>query len=477
MKKVILSIMSVILVIMLFSATTKADTKNGITVITKSSSVEQDELTFEFNNYEITGNYIGLKINAVYGYKAKSPVKWLGVRLFLYDDKGNAYSYNTSGITTDSGVMTPTFDEHGNQGSATIGNSYIWPLMGLYETVYMSLSNFVNGANSLKAGTTITKAMLRYDTRDGQRDSLKMNLFGLYDGTLDYHPSEIKSSWIGDVEVLCSFDVNNSDYSLTSKNLITDFGTYDLNGENISLNEGAVSELSYIDENEYNDLVNQKENRYKNWEALFPKNGQPFSIKPVDNGVYKEALFWEYGDYVSEYQSKLNSYGSLAISVTNADWSKAKGVTIYVKNYQQYPASFGFEFAETEDGGVERWNLNSTKYRKIYAYDVITGEEYAFHTSTVIKLPANFEGWLRIAFQEFECPEWSQAYAWTDGVLDLNKPHANIYITSQFIINDSCQFLFDNIGIYYSDFQVGKLFDRTYPSIKECLESKYEVTK
>lgn len=61
------------------------------------------------------------------------------------------------------------------------------------------------------------------------------------------------------------------------------------------------------------------------------------------------------------------------------------------------------------------------------------------------------------------------ALEYTDGIYVENKPHTNIYITSQFILNDNVTMYFDNIGLYYSEFEAGKLFDRTLPSIAECL--------
>ena len=89
---------------------------------------------------------------------------------------------------------------------------------------------------------------------------------------------------------------------------------------------------------------------------------------------------------------------------------------------------------------------------------------------TFVEVPANFEGWIRVPFGEYNCPNWSQAYSYTDGIFDLNKPHTNFFLTSQFIKNDGVSFLLDNVGIYYEDFVAGKLFDAEKPSIKECLE-------
>ena len=93
-------------------------------------------------------------------------------------------------------------------------------------------------------------------------------------------------------------------------------------------------------------------------------------------------------------------------------------------------------------------------------------------TLHVAFIPANFKGWVRIPFSNYVVPSWSAANAYCDGVFEPAERHPAIYITSQFILNDNIEMYFDNIGLYYKDFEVGKMFDRTLPSIADRIGGK-----
>ena len=93
-------------------------------------------------------------------------------------------------------------------------------------------------------------------------------------------------------------------------------------------------------------------------------------------------------------------------------------------------------------------------------------------TLHVAFIPANFKGWVRIPFSNYTVPSWSAANAYSDGVYEPDAQHPAIYITSQFVLNDNVVMYFDNIGVYYNDFEVGTLFDRKLPSIADCLKGE-----
>lgn len=465
--------LTLILSLVFISATSvkfKAEENYGLALqLDETSGDTGDTATIGFDDYVIQGDHIGIKLDSVKAVNQNGAnVTWTMLQIALFDKDGNKYyTRQLNGETTSSGVTVPSFDDDGNYQGTTYGYSYIWPTINFYGTVYIPLSEFTTTDNEvLEVGDTINSVSITHNSKSNSRTKMLTYFFELVEADLTI--PDFSNQWVGDVHILHSFDKVSSKNSLSNKKQILDFTTVPI--DEVQL-EGKNMYARKMEKSEYDSIVGEgTQADTETWKKTYTTSGQKFSFEPVDNGIYNEALFWKYGMYFEDYDANLNSYGSLGFATAFTDWTDALGLTIYVKSLQSHPASFNLEFAEKEDGGAERWNLNGDLYRTIYAYDINTGEEYGFHSLVVCELPANFEGWIRIPFSEYEVPSWSLANAWCDGKLTLSKPHGNIYITSQFVKNDSSMFIFDNVGLYYHDFEVGKLFDRTKLSIKECLE-------
>ncbi len=472
-KKIILLI-SLLITSVFFQVTNfkvNATSKYGITLqVDKSNDVVNDAITFSFTEYTINASHIGIKINPSLAIDNKGNVpSWTMLQLKLTDIDNNTYTMTqTNGETTSSNVTLPSFDSYNNYLTTTYGYSYIWPKLGFYGTIYIPYEEFLLKGKPISKGSKIKSVTIQHNSKSNSRTNMTTNLFELCEA--DITIPDNSSSWIGDVHLLASFDKIVGDDLIKNYTQILDFSK--ISDSAISKADNVTMYTKDFTKEEYDNLIASLTDENVAWKNMFTTTGQKFNYSPINNKEYKEAVYWQYGMYFEEYDSNLNSYGSIAINSSFTNWENALGLTIYVENLQSYPASFNLEFAEKEDGGLERWNLNSDYYRRVYAYDINTNEEFAFNTLTVILLPANFKGWLRIPFSEYQVPSWSAAFPYNDSILSLNKPHPTIYITSQFVKNDSCGFIFDNVGLFYEEFQVGKLFDRTKKSIKECLEIK-----
>lgn len=181
-----------------------------------------------------------------------------------------------------------------------------------------------------------------------------------------------------------------------------------------------------------------------------------------------------------DYDAGKNSYAGLHFNFAKKEatnWSGAKGITVFVENTSSCLASFALEVFQynLSTGLLEQYNLNDVgqKYKTAYAYNVETGEEFSYHTQTFLRVPANFKGWIRIPFSQYAAPAWSMAPAYgNEGVLDFDvNPVVKISMTRLFNVNLEMTLIIDNVGLYYSDFGVGSLFDDSVPSIRECVEN------
>lgn len=423
-----------------------------------------DYVEIETGELEVTGTHIGIKVNPVYAIdqNGNSP-KWSMFRFIFTDENGKTYdTTNYGGIDT----TIPAATTDGAAASVTWMFSYLWPLQGFYGTMYLpwALTNGGTAENPTEAPAKITKIRIQHNSSyTTARREMLAHFFSLTDATVS---EKDETAAMGDVKILEDFETQTLD---VSEKTIYDFSETDL-GEVVWSTNKAMN-ARFADDDEMAAIAGLEENAALNsWQSRYSVTGQHFSYTP-EEAVYGNALKWTYGSYYDEYDSSLNSYGSLTIALSGdrTDFSGAKGLTLWMKNPQPYPVSFNLEFAEAEDGGVERWNLNGTSYRTLYLYDTQTGEEYSVPTLNVAFIPANFCGWVRIPFSMYAVPDWSLAYEYTDGVYDENKPHTAIYITSQFILNDNITMYFDNVGLYYSDFSVGSLFGSGLPGIADCM--------
>ena len=452
-----------------FLERTQADEKAPLTLelTEEHRGSGSDYLEIEFDKQEIKGTHIGIKINPVYAVdqNGNNPV-WSMFRFIFTDSDGNTWDTdNFNG--EDTTISAATTD--GTKTSVTWMYSYLWPKQGFYGTMYLPWYRTNGGSekNPTKAPSDIVKVRIQHNSSyTTARREMLAHFFCLTDAIVD---ETEKIERIGDVKILEDFDADL--LNVTEEKILYDFSATDL--ESIVWSDNKAMTARFATQEELDDIEETEKNSAENsWKSRFSVSGQKFAYNPVANiSGYGNALKWEYGSYYDEYDSALNSYGSLGVTLSGdkQDFAGALGLTVWVKNPQSYPVSFNLEFSEAEEGGAERWNLNGTLYRTLWFYDTVTGEEFSASTLNVAYIPASFCGWVRIPFSQYACPDWSMALEYTDGIYDENKPHTNIYITSQFVVNDNVTMYFDNIGLYYSEFEAGKLFDRTLPSIAECL--------
>ena len=423
-----------------------------------------DYLEIDLGSLNITGTHIGIKVNPVTAKDQNGYTpKWSMFRFIFTDANGKEYNTdNFGGI--DSTIPATNADGTGTQ--VTWMYSYLWPLQGFYGTMYLpwALSNGGTEAKPTSAPAEIVKIRIQHNSSyTTARRYMLAHFFSLTDATL---VTEEKEVTYGDVRVFETFEKETLD---VTEREIFNFGDVDL--DSVTWSDNKVMTARYATNAEL-DKVAEIESKLatEGFKSKYSTSGQIFDFGQEEQ-TYGNALKWEYGSYYDLYDSGLNSYGSLTVpvSASHSDWTGAKGLTLWMKNPQPYPVSFNLEFSEADDTGAERWNLNGTDYRTAYFYDMTTGEEFSAPTLHVLFVPANFEGWIRLPFSQYACPSWSLAQG-HDGIYEDGNLHTNIYITSQFSLNDSVTMYFDNIGLYYDDFNVGMLFGSTLPSIRDCLE-------
>lgn len=208
-------------------------------------------------------------------------------------------------------------------------------------------------------------------------------------------------------------------------------------------------------------------------------SGQKSRYSFVGNGKYGDALSYKLDSL--DYDAGKNSYAGIHFNLATEnerDWHGAKGVTVYVRNNENFAVSFGVELFQynSDTNLVEQYNLNSAvnKYKTVYAYDVVTGLEFSVHTQTYIRVPANFDGWLRIPFSQYDAPAWSMAEAYGNkGILDVdNFEIVKISFTRFFTANQDSELIIDELGIYYNDFTPGGSFLGDKPSIKDNMSGE-----
>lgn len=453
-----------------FNSVSAQDNPTGAPLTLELKDVQgsgADYIELDLGKLEISGTHLGLRVNPVYAIDQNGgKPKWTMFRIILTDSEGN--TYNTDSFQGASTTM-PGVSMDGTRVDITWMYNYIWPLQGFYGTVYLPWAKLNGGsdADPTKAPKDIVKIRIQHnsDYVTARREMLA-HFFCLTDATLTENNQALS---IGDVRVLETFEANSVG---VQENLIYDFANADL--ENAVWSTNKAMNARFANSEEEAKIQETFENMAKSsWESNFSTSGQPFEFTPETNETGR-MLKWTYGSYYDEYVPTANSYGSLTVSLSNDEsaFTDAKGLTLWVHNPQPYYISFNLEFGEQEDGGVERWNLNTPTYATLYFYDEVTGEEFSMPTLHVAYIPANFKGWVRIPFSNYTVPSWSAANAFSDGVYEPDAQHPAIYITSQFVLNDNVVMYFDNIGVYYNDFEVGTLFDRKLPSIADCLKGE-----
>lgn len=429
-----------------------------------SHGVGADYLEIDLGSLAITGTHIGIKVNPVTAtdQNGGSP-KWSMFRFIFTDANGKEWNTDNYGEID---TTIPATNVDGSATQVTWMYKYLWPLQGFYGTMYLpwSLSNGGSKDKPTEAPAEIVKIRIQHNSDYASaRRYMLAHFFSLTDATLSSEEVDVS---FGDVRVFETFEPEALNVTETE---IFNFGDVDFDA--LTWSDNKVMDARLATSDELSKLAEIEANLGKEgFKSKYSTSGQAFDFSR-EKQTYGNALKWEYGSFYDTYDSKLNAYGSLTVPVDakHSNFAGAKGLTLWMKNPQPYPVSFNLEFAEADSTGAERWNLNGTDYRTAYFYDMITGEEFSAPTLHVLFVPANFEGWIRVPFSQYACPSWSMGQG-HDGIYEEENLHTNIYITSQFAINDSVTMYFDNIGLYYNDFNVGMLFGSTLPSIKNCLE-------
>ena len=150
----------------------------------------------------------------------------------------------------------------------------------------------------------------------------------------------------------------------------------------------------------------------------------------------------------------------------------AKGMTVWVKNYQSVGMHINLGF----DMGI-RWEVGrNNRYISYQLFNTVTGEErvYSGHFEGIY-LPANFEGYVRVAFSQFAPANWVVApIDWDEARAIGSVSYMVVGLNSDLYVG--YEIALDNIGWYYGEATTERLFldfgDDT-PTIKEIMKSDF----
>lgn len=147
--------------------------------------------------------------------------------------------------------------------------------------------------------------------------------------------------------------------------------------------------------------------------------------------------------------------------MTALDWSPtdkqavaigdAKGFTFWVKNTSRTSIAFGigFDLKMQRNGALtQRWETSeNARYLLI---DTKTGTEHLTPSKSGIYIPAGFEGWVRIGFEQFALSPWATVMAPFDPDNELSYMVINMFAP----LYEGDSFILDSLGYYYSDIDV-----------------------
>ena len=135
------------------------------------------------------------------------------------------------------------------------------------------------------------------------------------------------------------------------------------------------------------------------------------------------------------------------------DISGSKGITFFVKNLESSPFYISCEFDILQDGMRQRWQVK--QYGRYILYDTETHTQKIFNAFNGIYIPADFCGFVRIAYSQLRNPSWETVGGdFTDGtglvyfVLNID--------TNQFAHHS---FIFDSLGVYSEEVQIKTMFN------------------
>lgn len=424
----------------------------------------------------VTGNYFALKL---YVKNASLPTVYL--HCALKDGKGE-----TKEIVSFTGLRAVDLAAEGNVVLTSLNktNNFIEVPYGFYGYVYIPFSSFSSPAAVSSVTVGFGAQSLGYDSL--LEDIQNVYVFGAYDVTLDLATcTESSRNTIVDYTALEPSAVTQTENAVTQIKKATDYDMQSLQYAYAHKTDecARIGDVKIAQNFDLNASLSELDGggAATDRRRTFSRMGQNSDITFVPSGLAGggEMLSYRVAD---DRVGDANAYASVHFNLAYdaQDWSGAKGVTVYVENPGMAKYSFGVEIFlyNTKTGKTEQYNLNpadGASYRKVYAYNVETGEEFSYNTQMFVRVPANFKGWLRIPFSEFQAPAWTKAEPYNNqGVFDTeNYKVTKISFSRIFTDNAASTLFFDDLGAYYSDFSVGGMFDfsgASKPSMKQCLQ-------
>ncbi len=133
----------------------------------------------------------------------------------------------------------------------------------------------------------------------------------------------------------------------------------------------------------------------------------------------------------------------------------AKGLTFYIKNYQQeaFYINLGFDLSYR---WYTKWNGNYPIYQ---LWDVKTGKEsIQSGANDGLCIPANFEGYVRIAFDQFVPASWVPASRpWEEVIAEYSTiTYMSFDVNTK--LYAGFEYDIDNVGVYYGECVTENLF-------------------
>ncbi len=146
----------------------------------------------------------------------------------------------------------------------------------------------------------------------------------------------------------------------------------------------------------------------------------------------------------------------------------AKGLTFWIKNTSGMQIAFrlGFDLQIVDDSGAittQRWETNDGA--RFLLLDTATGSERIGASKNGIAIPAGFEGWVRIGFEQFSMPAWVTATSPFDPSNDL----CYIVIGMNALTYEGATFVLDSLGYYYTDIEVTTPFHQSANSFASAM--------
>lgn len=146
----------------------------------------------------------------------------------------------------------------------------------------------------------------------------------------------------------------------------------------------------------------------------------------------------------------------------------AKGLTFWIKNTSGMQIAFriGFDLRIVDGNGTittQRWETDDGA--RYLLLDTVTGSERIGASKNGIAIPAGFEGWVRIGFEQFSMPAWVTATSPFDPTNDL----CYIVIGMNALTYEGASFIMDSLGYYYTDIEVTTPFHQTANSFAAAM--------